>query len=207
VKYRQGMKLNYVTQTSVAMPANTTNAPGKPTTIAEPFTGIVTAIQNGVATLQVTLGPSSMNGQTHGTARNFVLQVDEHARPVGAPVSGLEFLLPNLPDKVKVGQTFTRKQSGTLMQIPVTIHAEYRFLGVKPAHGQSSALFHVTLKGTGSLPGGQMSSASFQTQGEGTMELAVADGLITHVSIDQTAVLAQGSQPFRVKVKSLIDRK
>jgi hypothetical protein len=207
VKYRKGMELHYLTQTAVTMPSNTTHAPSKPLTVAEPMAATVTDVRSGIATLKVTLGPATMNGQQQGAARDFEIKVDEHARPVGAPVSGLEFLLPDLPDRVRVGQTFARKQSGIFMQIPVTLNATYRFQGVKSVNGQSYALFQITLSGTGNLPVGQAGSAPFQTGGTGTMQVAVADGLIAHVSVDQTGTLSQGSHPLHVKFKTVIDRK
>lgn len=208
VRLKPGAKLDYAMKVNTTPPGSSKQSPPKPISVTTPLSGAITSVQNGVATIKVKWGPSVVNGQPQGEARDLEFKVDGQGRPVGAPPAQLQNLFGNLPDHpLKVGDSYTIKESVSFSGIPVAVTVRYKFLGLKTVGGQRCAAFTATVTGAGNLPMGQGASAPFTIRGAGVMQVAAADGLLTHSAGDVNVLISPGASETKMKVNTTLDRK
>jgi len=207
IKTHAGMKVVYLIRANFTPPP-AAQAPAKPISVVTPVVGVVTGITKDVSTVDFTFGPPLLNGQREGEARSLRMKVDGQGRTVGAPAPGLENLFGNLPTRpLKVGDSYTNKQTISFAGIPLTVDAHYVFVGEKTVHSHHVADFTISISGSGSLPGPQGGASPFRINGSGAMRVGADDGLTAHSSANITAVIGQNSPPTRLKVSTTIDRK
>jgi len=208
INVHPGTKINYVIIVHSTPPGAAQPSQSTPIAVTTPIIGVVASVQNKIATFKIMYGPSVVNGQPRGEARELEMKVDNRGRPVGAPVPGLENVIGNLPDKpLQVGDSYALEQNINFAGIPFSVNNRYTFLGPKTVKGQRYADFSVAVSGSGNLPGPQGGSIPFKIQGGGSMRIAVSDGLTTHTAGDLNVLINPSANPTKMKVTTTIDRR
>ncbi len=214
VKYHKGMKIDYLMTITLTTAAGTQPAPapgGKAQTIIMTNTidGTVTDVQNKIATIKMISGPLTFNGKAQGQAQTVTLKLDDRGKPVGDSPFNAQNLPLSVPDKpLKVGSTYSTKQTTSIMQMPISVNAVYKFEGMKSAQGHRYAAFTLTLDGSGNFPSPQGgASIKFTIKGTGTMARSVEDGLFMKSVAEQIVTILQPGKPLKLKSKTLISRR
>jgi hypothetical protein len=207
VKYHKGMKVKYLMKVTSGMPVQSAGGKAQSIVIVIPVSGVVTDMQNKIATVQMTTGPNTFNGKTQGAQQNITIKVDDRGKVVSGAPNGMENMTIALPDKpLKVGDTFTAHQNVNMGVMPLTVNAVYKFTGMKSVGGHQLAMFAVTLTGTGNVPSPQGASVHLSTAGTGQMSISAEDGMTTLVNIDQTVTVPQGAQTLKLKTSTRFER-
>jgi hypothetical protein len=132
---------------------------------------LVKDVQNGVASVEVSMGQMTMNGkamgQGGGQGMKQLVKMDANGKAVGGNFSGMSGNLPTKP--VKIGDTWSASAPMAGPGMNGNMNATYKFTGFKPIGGKNCAVISVTMTGV--------------TSGSGTIFINSADGSMVSTTI------------------------
>jgi hypothetical protein len=166
-----------------------------------PIVNVVQDVQRGVASVKVTVGPISMNGQSMGQpAQTQDLKIDARGQIVGGAqgaTSGFQTQLPEKP--ITVGGTWTATMPMAGMGSNQTVKTIYKFLGMRTVDGKRMADLEVTVSGTGQMA----------MSGKGRALMLASDGSLYRNTLDMKATIpaAQGAKPQTMALNVLMTRR
>jgi hypothetical protein len=200
MKFFKGQKLSYLM---------TSSSTGVKMEI--PFIMNVTDVTGNVATINLTVGPASvngkraMNGNTPAKAQVVTIQMDNRGKVVKSSQPGAQgmagVVLPEKP--IRIGETFPVDSTTPMGGMNMKVTGRYRFAGIKNVNGKQAAQLAVMLSGSGT--GG--AAMKISTKGSGTTNLDIADGQLRAAAINQEITIIRGANSQTQKNAVQIRRK
>lgn len=194
-KFTPGQTLRYTFRVNTigAMPGS-----NKPMTLVMPMAMKVVSVRAGIATMSITRGAMSMNGQRMGanTSPPVTIKMNNQGKVVQGPAgsSGSLAVLPANP--VPVGGTWT-----STVPIPQMGQAKatYKFLGISNVGGRPVARIGMSMSSLGAT----------RMSGTGTTLISVADGSAVSANMNMNLTMPaarQGTKPQTMKMRINISR-
>ncbi len=191
VKYVKGQLVKLATSSTVGnIVANPGDKSSKPISMVMKVDMSMKAlsIQKGVATMQLTIGPSMVGGMQVQPGQSLTVMLDDRNQSSSSAATSLGLQYPRKP--VSVGQTWSAVTGVNLPGKGISpLKGSYRFSGIKSVSGQQVAVVTYELGGA--------------AQGTGTMMMLVKDG--TLFSNDTYMSLTFGDQKY-IKIHSVMKR-
>jgi hypothetical protein len=192
MKYKAGSTFSYsVVSTLGGLNNKSTN---KPVTISLPMIWKVVSVTNGVATVDTTVGPVTMGGESMMQPTKNRIQVDAKGKVIGQAGAGQQ-VTPALPEKaVRIGQSWSASAPIELpMQGQSKVNATYTFKGLKTVNGKPMVELGVVTTG--------------KAKGKGTMLLFMSDGSLYRSNIQMTLQMSANGTGGTYDVTAIISRK
>jgi hypothetical protein len=166
MKFTRGQTIKYRLNASVPYPGQP-----KPITIASQVVQSVQSVSNGVAALNVKVGPTVLNGKTMTEAPiTSSAKLNNLGKPIGAANGSAAFTTYPV-NPVKVGGTWS--STVPLAGLGGSAAATFKLVGLKSVYGKQVAELAVTLKATGKQ----------KATGGGTMLVLTSDGMPLKMSM------------------------
>ncbi len=190
-KYSPGQTIKFRADTAMGAAAQQGMA------MVLPFSMSIKAVKNGIATIDYSIGPMSMNGKTQGQQQTMTAQLDNRNKLVDGSAKGMQFGSVGFPEKpVKIGQSWTGDVSGLGRMGPgMTAKGTYTLKGVRRVGGKQVAEIGVKLN----VSGGQ----GFSATGSGSFFVMTSDGSLHSASLTQNISMGaqRGQAPMSTSIK------